>query len=79
MRTIAPEYAWVPSADGRQILITAERDGDTVSPERGVYLVSLDARSRRPRCWRASTRSLAAEKALRAKGERMFRPIAGRA
>ena len=44
VRTIAPEYAWVPSADGRQVLITAERDGDTVSPERGIYLVSLDAR-----------------------------------
>ena len=26
------------------VLVTAERDGDTVSPERGVYLVSLDAR-----------------------------------
>ena len=34
----------MPSADGRQILVTAERDGDTVSPERGIYLVSLDAR-----------------------------------
>ena len=45
VRTIAPEYAWLPSADGRQVLVTAERDGDTVSPERGIYLVV----PRRPR------------------------------
>ena len=41
VRTIAPEYAWVPSADGTKLLIGAERDGDTVSPERGVYLMDL--------------------------------------
>ena len=75
VRTIAPEYAWVPSADGRQILVTAERDGDTVSPERGIYLVSLDARVGVADVVARIEASLAAEKALRAKGERMFRPI----
>jgi len=76
VRTIAPEYAWVPSADGRQILVAAERDGDTVSPERGIYLVSLDARVTAAEVLARLDASLAAEKALRAKGERMFRPIA---
>ena len=76
MRTIAPEYTWVPSADGRQILVTAERDGDTVSPERGIYLVSLDARVTAAEVLARIDASLAAERALRAKGERMFRPIA---
>ncbi|HSP92575.1 MAG TPA: M28 family peptidase [Vicinamibacterales bacterium] len=76
VRTIAPEYAWVPSADGRQILVTAERDGDTVSPERGIYLVSLDARVTAAEVLARIDASIAAEKALRAKGERMFRPIA---
>jgi hypothetical protein len=75
VRTIAPEYAWVPSADGRQILVTAERDGDTVSPERGIYLVSLDSRVTVPDVVARLDASLAAEKALRAKGERMFRPM----
>jgi hypothetical protein len=75
VRTIAPEYAWVPSADGRQILVSAERDGDTVSPERGVYLVSLDRRVTVPEVLARIDASLAAEKALRARGERMFRPI----
>ena len=41
VRTIAPEYLWKPSPDGSKVLIVAERDGDTVSPERGVYLVDL--------------------------------------
>ena len=60
VRTIAPEYTWVPSADGSKILIVAERDGDTVSPDRGVYLMDLaatvtvdevrSARGGRPEC-----------------------------
>ncbi len=75
VRTIAPEYAWVPSADGRQILVTAERDGDTVSPARGIYLVSLDTRVTVPELLARIDTNLAAEKALRAKGERMFRPV----
>ena len=76
VRTIAPEYAWVPSADGRQVLVTAERDGDTVSPERGVYLVSLDSRVTLPELQARIEDGLAAERALRAAGDRMFRPIA---
>ncbi|MCU0251245.1 MAG: M20/M25/M40 family metallo-hydrolase [Vicinamibacterales bacterium] len=75
VRTIAPEYAWVPSADGRQVLVTAERDGDTVSPERGLYLVSLDGKVAVADVRARLDASLAAEKALRAKGERMFRTI----
>jgi hypothetical protein len=42
IRTVAPEYEWSVSPDGRKILIVSERDGDTISPERGVYLVNLD-------------------------------------
>ena len=41
IRTITPEYIWLPSADGSRVLIQAERDGDTVSVERGVYVVDL--------------------------------------
>ena len=57
-----------------QVLITAERDGDTVSPERGIYLVSLDRKVTVPEVLARLDASLAAEKALRARGERMFRP-----
>ena len=75
IQTIAPEYAWIPSADGRQILVGAERDGDTVSPERGIYLVSLDRKVSKAEILARIDASLAAEKELRARGERMFRPI----
>ena len=42
VRTISPEYDWQISRDGSKVLILADRDGDTVSPERGLYLVHLD-------------------------------------
>ena len=76
IRTIAPEYSWLSSADGRQILIVAERDGDTVSPERGIYLVPLDRKVTRQDVLARLDANLAAETDLRARGERMFRPIA---
>src|SRR5262249_35221162 len=41
VRTIAPEYQWAASPEGTRLLIGAERDGDTVSPARGVYVVDL--------------------------------------
>jgi dipeptidyl aminopeptidase/acylaminoacyl peptidase len=44
VRTIAPEYEWVASRDGNKVVIVAERDGDTVSPQRGVYLTDLSAK-----------------------------------
>ena len=76
IRTIAPEYLWVPSPDGKKVLIVSERDGDTVSVERGVYLVDLE-RKVAPEALRARlAANLAAEEALRAKGRRLFAPIA---
>lgn len=76
IRTIAPEYAWLPSADGRKVLIVAERDGDTVSLERGVYLVDTSRRITRDELRARLKASLAAEQSLRARGRRMYAPIA---
>lgn len=78
LRTIAPEYAWAASPDGTKLLIVAERDGDTVSPERGVYLVDLARQITRGDLIARLERSLAGEMALRARGARAFAPIAGR-
>jgi len=75
IRTIAPEYAWVPSPDGKKMLITAERDGDTVSPERGIYLVDLEHRISRDDLRARLKANLSAETALRAKGLRLYAPI----
>lgn len=78
VRTIAPEYAWVPSPDGTRLLLVAERDGDTVSPERGVYLLSLADTVTRDALRARLADNLAHELDLRARGEAMFAPIAAR-
>lgn len=78
VRTIAPEYSWVPSADGTKLLIVADRDGDTISPERGVYLMDLSRRVTLDELKARVRANLEAERALHAKGLRMFAPIADR-
>ena len=80
VRTIAPEYSWKVGSNGNpsanKLLLVAERDGDTVSVERGVYLVDLASRVTLPEVRARLAASLAAEDALRAKGARLFAPIA---
>ena len=76
IRTIAPEYVWVPAGDGSKLLIVAERDGDTVSPERGVYLVDLAKKVTAVDVTARIDAQLKAERALRENGKRLFAPIA---
>lgn len=76
LRTVAPEYEWAPSPDGTKLLIVAERDGNTVSPERGVYLLELDRKVTREELLDRVRRNLSTESALREKAHRMFGPIA---
>lgn len=76
VRTIAPEYEWVASTDGTKLLIVAERDGNTVSPERGVYLMDLSARVTPAMVRDRLAENLAGELALRERGMATFRPIA---
>lgn len=76
IRTIAPEYQWVPSADGREVLIGAERDGDTVSPRRGVYLVDLRRTITQAALVARLEADRAGEVALLERGRTMFAPIA---
>jgi hypothetical protein len=75
VRTIAPEYQWAASPDGSQILIGAERDGDTVSPRRGVYVVDLKRKVTRADVLARLREQLKSETALRAAGTRTFRVI----
>jgi Peptidase family M28/WD40-like Beta Propeller Repeat len=77
VRTIAPEYQWVVSGDSDQVLIGAERDGNTVSPERGVYLVDLRRKITKPALLARLRDSLASETSLRASATKTFAPIAG--
>ncbi|MBL8205656.1 MAG: M20/M25/M40 family metallo-hydrolase [Blastocatellia bacterium] len=76
VRTISPEYDWQVSADGTKVLIQADRDGDTVSPERGLYLVSVDRKVTKEELIARLEKNLAAELALQAEGKRIFAPIA---
>ncbi|HSA57937.1 MAG TPA: M20/M25/M40 family metallo-hydrolase [Gemmatimonadaceae bacterium] len=76
VRTVAPEYEWVVSPDGSRIAIVAERDGDTVSPERGVYVVDLRSRVTRDDLLARVRSQRTAELALREDAKRRYGPVA---
>jgi hypothetical protein len=75
LRTVAPEYEWAPSPDGTKLLIVAERDGNTVSPERGVYLLDLSRKVTRENLLARIRRNLQEESALLARAEKMYEPL----
>ncbi len=75
VRTIAPEYEWATSADGSRVAIVSERDGDTISPERGVYLVDLTREVTANELLQRLGEMQAAEMELRSRGAAMFAPI----
>jgi len=75
LRTLAPEYEWIADPAGTRLLIGAERDGDTISPERGVYLLDLTKKITPDELLARIADNIAAEKELRAKGEKIFAPI----
>jgi Tol biopolymer transport system component len=72
VRTVAPEYEWEVSPDGTRVLIVADRDGDTVSPERGVYMTDLTAPHSRTAIVNRVAAQLAAEQDLRRRGAQLF-------
>ncbi len=75
LRTISPEYIWLPSADGSHLAIQAERDGDTISPERGVYLVDLTRQVALADLRARVDSQMAAEGVLRSRMTQAFRPL----
>jgi hypothetical protein len=75
VRTVAPEYEWVVSPDASSVLIVAERDGDTVSPERGVYLLDLTRRVPLPDVQARVQMQRRSELALSERGRALFAGI----
>ena len=75
IRTISPEYEWVADPSGTRLLIGAERDGDTLSGKRGLYLVELTKKISADDLLARIDAQRAAEASLRAKGELAFQPI----
>jgi len=78
IRTISPEYAWVASRDGRHLAIQADRDGDTVSTERGVSHVDLTRRVSLADLRTRIDRQLSAEQDLRRRMTAAYAPLADR-
>jgi Tol biopolymer transport system component len=76
VRTLSFEYEWAPDPTGTKILIAAQRNGDTMVPEHGVYLLDLGKKITKDALLARIAGNLASEKALRAKAEAMFKPIA---
>ncbi|MEN6312103.1 MAG: M28 family peptidase [Acidobacteriota bacterium] len=76
VRTLSMEYEWAPDPSGRRILISAQRNGDTMVSEQGVFLLDLDRKIGLAALRARVADQLASELALRAKGEALFRPIA---
>jgi hypothetical protein len=76
VRTVAPEYEWAVSPDGSRVAVVAERDGDTVTPHRHLYLTDLTAKVAPEALLARVDSNLVAERALRQAGRRMFAPIA---
>ena len=75
IRTISPEYAWIPSADGRFLFLQAERDGDTVSTERDVTIVDLTRKISMADLLARLDRQLAEETDLRRRMTAAFKPL----
>lgn len=76
IRTVAPEYEWAVHPSGTKVLIVSERDGDTISPERAVYVVDLSRKRTKEDILRRIDAQLAAEIDLRERGRETFEPIA---
>ena len=73
LRTITPEYEWAASPDGGSLLVVADRDGDTISPERAVSSVDLTRKVSKQDVLARIDASLSAERALRARGRPALR------
>ncbi len=76
VRTVVPEYSWAVADGGKHVLIVADRDGDTVSPERGIYVVDLTRKVTIADVAARVDRQFAAETDLRQRMTAAFKPVA---
>jgi hypothetical protein len=75
VRTISPEYAWLATPDGTKVVISADRDGDTISAERGLYIVDLQRKVTKPQLQERLQKNLASEIALKEFAQKTFAPM----
>ncbi len=75
IRTVSMEYEWEPSPDGKHLLVVADRDGNTISPEQGIYLVRIGEKVSKEALLNRLKKNLENEHALRSKAETLYEPI----
>lgn len=75
VRTVSMEYEWEPSLDGNYILIVAQRDGNTIAPERGLYMVRVGEKVSHEMLRERLVQNLQSERDLRDIAVTMFAPI----
>jgi hypothetical protein len=75
LRTISPEYEWAPHPAGTGVVVVADRDGDTISPERGVFWVDLTRTVTAEEVTMRLSAALQAELELRERGHAMYASI----
>jgi len=75
VRTFAPEYQWEIDPIGSKILIVSERDGNTISPERGIYLLDLNQKITKKTLLDRIDSNIKSEKYLKENGERLYANI----
>ncbi|MGB5189400.1 M20/M25/M40 family metallo-hydrolase [Robiginitalea sp.] len=75
VRTFAPEYQWEIDPSGCKILIVSERDGNTISPERGIYLLDLNQKISKDSLLGRIDSNIQSEEYLRENGQRLYANI----
>jgi len=75
IRTVSMENDWEPSPNGTKLLVVAQRGGDTIAPEQGVYLVRIGDKISKETLINRLQANLKSEQELLAGAERMFEPI----
>jgi len=75
VRTVSMENEWEPSSDGNYLLIVAQRSGNTIAPEQGVYLVRIGERISKETLVERLQKNLESEQQLLANAEEMYASI----
>jgi Tol biopolymer transport system component len=75
VRTVSMENEWEPSPDGHFMLVVAQRSGNTIAPEQGVYLVRIGERISKETLIERLEANLESERTLLANAEEMYGPI----
>jgi len=77
IRTVSPEYIWTPSSDGMHLILQADRDGDTISPERSVTVLDLTRKISAADLHARLDRQSTVENDLRQRMTSAYKPVEG--